>query len=166
MGKVLKNFTNGWEGAIARAADDIVISLPNKSNAAIDFGKPLALNSDRDGVIPFDGSTAGAHHLAADFLGVSVRNPSKTPDTYGSSTGSYAANDLVDVLVRGHIVVKCQNSNAKQGQAVSILISGNNAGKFTVATGDTVVALNNVHISGAPDTNGLAEILLNTRNIL
>ena len=39
MGKVLKNFTNGWEGAIARAVDDIVISLPNKSGAAIEFGK-------------------------------------------------------------------------------------------------------------------------------
>ena len=86
MGKVLSSFTNGWAGSIARNRDDVVV----------------ALDETKTGVVPFDGNT----HTGADFVGVTVRLPSKTPDTYGSNEGKYAANEMVDVLVRGHIVAK------------------------------------------------------------
>ena len=38
-------------------------------------------------------------------------------------------------------------------------------GAFTVGTADTMVQLANVHVSGATDS-GLAEIVLNTRNVV
>ena len=39
-------------------------------------------------------------------------------------------------------------------------------GGFTVGSGNTVVPLDNVHISGIPDIADVAEIVLNTRNII
>ncbi len=157
MGKVLKNFTYGYAGAISRSLDDVVVALANKSGAEIGFGVPVALSDDKDGVVPF-----GSSHTAAKFVGVTVRSPAKTPDTYGESTGSYAANDLVDVLVRGHVVVPMASSSAGVGDPVSIVKS---TGAFTVGTADTMVQLANVHVSGATDS-GLAEIVLNTRNVV
>ena len=159
MGKVLRFFNNGTPGAIARALDDVVISMANRSGDMIPFGAPLALGLDRDGVVPFDPSA----HAAEDFVGVSVRNPAKTPDTYGADQGSYAPDDLVDVLVRGHIVVPMGNYSARVGDPVSI---DRETGGFTVGSGNTVVPLDNVHISGIPDIADVAEIVLNTRNII
>ncbi len=157
MGKVLKNFTHGFAGAIARGLDDVVVAMANKSGAEIGFGVPVALSDSKDGVVPF-----GASHTAAKFVGVTVRNPSKTPDAYGESVGSYAANDLVDVLVRGHIVVPMASTAAGVGDAVSIVKA---TGAFSVGTADTMVQLTNAHVSGAPD-GGMAEIVLNTRNLV
>ena len=159
MGKVLSNFTNGFAGAIARSVDDIVIAMANKGESPIAFGRPVALGEDKDGVVPFDGST----HTAADFVGVAVRNPSKTPDAYGSNTGSYAAGEMVDILVRGHIVVKLAGSDPMIGDAVSIQKS---TGGFAVGSGDSYVALPTVTLTAAPDADGMAEILLTTRNLL
>lgn len=159
MGKVLAKFTNGCAGAIARSLDDVVVALANKSNAALAFGVPVARSTGKDGVVPFDPTA----HTAADFIGVTVRIPSKTPDTYGASDGSYAPHDLVDVLVRGHIVVKCVGSGIGLGDPVSIFKT---TGGFGVGTGDNYIPLDNVRISAAPDSNYITEILLTTRNLV
>ena len=158
MGKVLSSFTNGWAGSIARNKDDVVVALANKSGAEIAFGVPVALDETKTGIVPFNASS----HTGADFVGVTVRLPSKTPDTYGSNEGKYGANDMVDVLVRGHVVVPMASSSAGVGDPVSIVKS---TGAFTVGTADTMVQLANVHVSGATDS-GLAEIVLNTRNVV
>ncbi len=159
MGKVLSSFTNGYPGAIARSLDDVVIALPNKHTAALAFGVPVVLNTAGDGVVPF-----GSSHTAAQFVGVTVRNPSKTPDTYGSDTGSYAPGELVDVLVRGHITVNMPNTYAATpGAPVSIVKA---SGAFSVTTGETVVALTNTHVSSDIDTSGNVEIVLNSRNLI
>ena len=159
MGKVLSNFLNGYAGAIARSLDDVVVTLANRSGAALPFGVPVGFSADHGGIVRFD----PASHTGNDFIGVTVRNPSKTPDTYGGNTGSYADKELVDVLVRGKIVVKMAGSGAVPGTKVNIL---NSTGGFTVAYGDTAIPLNNVHISCAPDGAGMAEIVLNTRNLI
>ena len=118
MGKVLKTFTHGYAGAIARSLDDVVVSFPNKSPNPLAFGVPVALSQDKTGVVPFDGST----HTAANFVGVTVRNPSKTPDAYGSDVSAYAAGDLADVLVRGHIAAATAAGRIYFEQFRSILI--------------------------------------------
>ena len=159
MGKVLKSFNNGFAGAIARSKDDIVIAMANKSGDALAFGVPVALDDDKTGIVPFDGS----EHSAADFVGVTVRNPSKTPDTYGKNVGTYAKNDMVDVLVRGHIIVKLSDSSAGLGDKVGIAKDG---GTFTVRAGNDYVTLNNVHVTAVPDTSSMAEIVLNERNLV
>ena len=140
MGKVLAKFTNGCAGAIARSLDDVVVALANRSDTALAFGVPVARSTGKDGGIP-----------------------SKTPDTYGASEGSYAPHDLVDVLVRGHIVVKCVGSGVGLGDPVSIFKT---TGGFGVGTGDNYIPLDNVRISAAPDSNYMTEILLTTRNLV
>ena len=159
MGKVLSSFNHGYAGAIARSVDDIVISLANKSDESIPFGAAVALDEDKTGIIPFDAST----HTGADFVGITVRNPSKTPDAYGANEGFYAADDLVDVLVRGHIIVRMSSGSPALGKAVSIAKSN---GAFTVNTGDSYVALPNVRTSAEKDSTGMVEIVLTERNIL
>ena len=159
MGKVLSNFLHGYAGAISRSLDDVVVAMPNKSEGTIAFGCPVALDEDRIGIVPFDPAT----HTTADFLGITVRIPSKTPDTYGDSVGAYGKDELADVLVRGHIVVKTASNAAKLGDPVTIRKSD---GAFSVETGDGFIALPNVHVSGATDSAGCMEVLLNIRNIL
>ena len=157
MGKVLKSFTHGFVGAISRSLDDVVTAFANKSSGDIAFGVPVALDSTKKGIVPFDPST----HTAADFVGITVRTPSKTPDVYGQNVGKYAEDDIVDVLTRGHIVVEIAG-DGELGDAVTILA----AGGFTTAAADTGdVALGNVRVSAAKD-GGLAEVVLTTRNLL
>ncbi len=159
MGKVLSVYTNGWPGAIARALDDVVVSQTNRSGADLAFGVPVAMSPAGDGVVPFD----PASHTGADFVGVTVRAPAKTPDSYGSDVSAYAAGDLADVLVRGHIVAETAAGAYKPGDPVSVEKS---TGKFAVGSGSDYVALPNVRISGVPDAGGMAELLLTGRAIL
>ena len=159
MGKVLSSFTNGYAGAIARGIDDIVVALANKSDAAIAFGIAVALSADKTGIVPFDPSA----HTGADFVGFTVRNPSKTPDAYGASVGSYAANDLADVLVRGHIAVRVTGT-AALGDPVAVDPS---SGNLVVADGTSgQIVLPNVRVSAIPDGNHMAEVVLTGRNVI
>ena len=159
MGKVLSSFTNGWAGSIARNRDDVVVALANKSGNDIAFGVPVALDETKTGVVPFDGNT----HTGADVIGVTVRLHSKTPDTYGSNEGKYAANEMVDVLVRGHIVAKVITGTTALGAAVSVRKSDN---AFAIGTGDTFVALPNVRVSNVADGLKNTELVLTERNVL
>ena len=161
MGKVLSAFNNGYPGSVSRAVDNVITAFANKSSNPIPFGKAVVLNENKDGVIPFDPTT----HTGDNFLGVAVRNPSKTPDTYGSHTGSYAPGELVDVITRGSVTVEMANSTGGLGTPVSIYKSN---GKFiaTTTTGENYIPLNNVHLSARADGDNRAEILINTRQIL
>ena len=159
MGKVLSYFLNGYPGAIARSLDDVVVALVNKSGTALDFGVPVAMDSTGTGVVKFDPTT----HTGADFVGITVRNPSKTPDTYGSNEGSYARDDIVDVLVRGHIVARTESYDGKMGDPVGI---SRTDGSFVTETGADVVALPNVRLSGLRDALGCAELLVTERTVV
>ena len=159
MGKVLSYILNGYPGAIARSLDDVVVALANKSGAALDFGVAVAMDTAHTGVVKFDPTT----HTGADFVGITVRNPSKTPDTYGSNVGSYGKDDMVDVLVRGHIVARLDSYDGKLGDQVGISTTD---GSFVTETGSGVVTLPNVRVSNVRDAAGCAEFLLTERNVL
>ena len=159
MGKVLSSFGNGFPGAISRAIDDVVIAMPNHHTDPIPFGTPVVLSSAGNGVVPF-----GAANTAAQFVGVAVRNPSKTPETYGESAGTYLPGDLVDVIVRGHVTVHMPSTyQANVGTVVSIVKA---TGEFSIVTGDTVVPIPNAHVTTAPDSNQNVEIVINNRNLV
>ena len=159
MGKVLSTFTNGWAGAISRSLDDVVVPLANKSGAALPYGVPVALDANHTGVVRFDANT----HTATEFVGITVRAPAKTPDAYGGNTGSYDVSDVVDVLVRGHIVAAVDNWVGALGDVISVKKSD---GKFAVGTGNDYLALSNVRISAAPDGASNAELVITERNVI
>ena len=146
MGKVLSAFSNGFAGAIARSIDDVVIAMANRSEGEIAFGMPVALAPDGAGVVPFD----GASHTAADFVGITVRNPSKTPETYGANTAAYASGELADVLVR-------------VGEPLCVVKA---TGAFGAGTGDTVIPLTNARFSNTQDAPGTVEVVLTQRSLV
>ena len=158
MGKVLSSFTNGFPGAIARAIDDVAVPMANRSNTALAFGAPVALAADGRGVVPFD----PASHTGADFVGIVVRNPVKTPDVYGENTASIPGGCLADILVRGHIIIRLEDTGALPGAQISV----NSEGNFDTDTGSGSVVLPNVRVSSAPDSDSLCEVVLTFRNIL
>ena len=163
MGKVLNAFTHGYPGAISRAVDDIVISLPNGENAEIPFGTPVFLNTaGSKGLKPTETSTADR------FAGIAVRSASKTPDTYlpdagGRNAGTYQKGELMDVLTRGTVTVKAENAGA--GKPV-YMVKATGALTSSSGSGDANLLLPNCHFRSGLDTSGCAELLLNTRNIL
>ena len=166
MGKVQNLFSNGSAGAVSRSVDDIVIAVRNASETDIPFGAPVFMAAD--GAVPFDLSTP--QDFAA-FLGFAVRVADKTPDTYpaGQFTdppeGAWHPGDVMEVLVRGGIVVPMTASGSRGG-AVYLRKAD---GKLTAnpgGSGETVL-LENVRIR-QPRTSDSAfcEVIVNKRNII
>ena len=159
MGKVLSAFENGFPGAIARSVDDIVIAMANRSASPIEFGMPVALSADRLGIEPFDPE----NHIAQDFVGVTVRAPAKTPDVYGAETASYAPGDMVDILVRGRIVVQMTEGDPWPGDTLAIV---RETGRFGVGVGsETYLYLDHARVTNRMDSNNMVEVILLSREV-
>ena len=160
MGKVLKEFKNGYAGAISRSLDDVVISLRNASGGEIAFGAPVFLVPGEKACRGFINGTS----TAETFLGFAVRAADKTPQTFGSSHGAYKANEPVDVLVRGSTVLNME-SVANPGDSVYIRKAD---GKLVNSAGSegTTLKLPNVTVRASRDTARRAEVVITKRNLL
>lgn len=157
MGKVLSVFGHGRRGAISRSVDDVVIALSNKEYNNLDFGEPVVLNNAGTGAVKFTSSST-----AADFVGVTVRSASKTPESYGDSVGSYAPGEMMDVITRGSVIVEIDDGTPVTGGPVYIIKA---SGKFTAqADGDNTLELTNAKFRSGRDGAYLAEIVLLSRN--
>ena len=166
MGKVQEYFASGCPGAVSRSADEIVISVRNAGDGDVPFGAPVFLTDD--GAVPF--STDDPQDFSA-FLGFAVRVADKTPDEYprGQSgdpqAGVWHPGDVMEVLVRGGIVVKLTTA-ADLGSKVYLRKSD---GRLTPAAGTSgsTVLLENVCVRGPLDTAaGTAEVIVNRRNLI
>lgn len=160
MGKVLKKFTNGFVGAASRSIDNVIISTKNGASAEIPFGAPVFLKAGENACQPFNESTS----TEANFMGFAVRVPDKTPDTYGSDTASFAANDPVEVLVRGSVVLQFSGS-VNPGSSVYIRKSDGVLVTDAGASGSTL-QLPGVTVRTVSDGSNRAEVILKTRNIM
>jgi len=160
MGKVQSTFMNCYPGAISRAVDDIVISLKNQGTAPIPAGAPVFLSADGKGVTLTQTDSAFSR-----FVGIAVRSPSAAPETYGENTRPYAANDPVDIIVRGCVVVTLENEMADPGGAVHLTLAD---GTFTTeAVTDETIQLTNCSWRRSADLgDGCAEIVIRERNII
>ena len=168
MGRVLQNFTNGAPGSISRSVDDIVISIKNAGSTDIEPGTPVFLADN--GAEPF--STAAPQEFS-DFLGFAVRVADKTPDTYPQSQnpeqfsqkGVWHPGDVMDVLVRGGIVVKMVLSSRFGDK----LYLRKNDGQLTPnpGTSGTTLLLENCRIRMPRDSQvASAEVVVTERNAM
>ena len=160
MGKVQAVFGNGSPGAITRSVDDIVISVKNAGETDIAFGTPVFLASG--GAVPFDPDSPQDF---SSFLGFAVRIADKTPDTYGSSVGSWdpQLDGPGEVLVRGTVAVRCIGEPAPGG-AVYLRLSNN---RISATGGDGTIQLTNCTFrKEASLGSGCAEVVVRTRNLL
>ena len=160
MGKVLSTFMNGFPGSVSRSADELVISMKNADTAPIPPGAPVFLSSDGKGV-----TLTRTNSVFAGFVGVAVRIPSRTPDTYGADTAPYAPGDPVDILVRGCVVVTLQYESCRAGGAVHLTLA---TGAFTTeAEQNATIQLTNCSWRRAADlSDNHAELVIRERNLV
>lgn len=157
-----KSLLRGYFGNVARSIDTIIEASQNKeASAAIEFGTPVVLKSDGTGVVNWASTNA-----ATDFAGIAVREV-KTEGVYGSNVANYAAGEVMDVLKRGSVIVKCtMDSTATtapvKGAGVYIRKA---TGVFVAAAegvsgADTVALDNVVWGQNGVDANGAAELVI------
>jgi len=157
-----KSLLRGFFGNVARSIDTIIEATQNKeASAAIAFGAPVVLKSDGTGVVNW-----ASTNVAADFAGIAVREV-KTEGVYGSNIANYAANEVMDVLKRGSVIVKCTMDTTAttapvKGAGVYIRKA---TGVFVAAAegvsgADTIALENVVWGQNGVDANGAAELVI------
>lgn len=156
---------HGFAGSYARQPDMIVVSRPVGCKEPLPFG--TALMYDANGaVVPMSGSGTTADK----FVGVAAREIRSALSFTDQNTGAYSQNDAASVFQRGSINVLCQNGTPKRGGAVYVRIAKNSAkptalvGGFEAAADSTnTVQLTGCQWGGAADPNGVAELVILTR---
>lgn len=156
--------TAGYAGSYARQPDMIVETRPAGGSANIPFGAPLVYST---GAVVQMGASA----TATQFVGVAGREIKSSLSYLEQTPGQYAPGDPVSVFQRGSIQVYCQRGTPALGGAVYVRITANASyetavvGGFEAAADSTnTVQLTNCQWGGAPDANGIAELVILTRN--
>lgn len=158
-----ETMTAGFAGSYARQPDMIVNTRPAGGSAAIPFGAPLVYS---DGAVVQMGASA----QASQFVGVAGREIKSSLTYLEQSVGEYAPGDPVSVFQRGSIQVYCQRGTPALGGAVYVRIAENVSYETAVVGGfeaeadsSNTVQLTNAQWGGAPDANGVAELVILTR---
>lgn len=156
--------TAGFAGSYSRQPDMIVVTRPAGGSANIPFGAPLVYS---DGAVVQMGASA----TAAQFVGVAGREIKSSLTYLEQSPGEYAPGDPVSVFERGSIQVYCQRETPALGGAVYVRITANPTYETAVVGGfeaaadsSNTVQLTNCQWGGPPDANGIAELVILTRN--
>ena len=159
MGKVQSGFTKCFPGMISRSADDIVISEQNAETAEIPAGSAIFMTADGKGVTMVKSGSTFAR-----FVGISVRSASATPETYGANTRPYQPKDVVDIIVRGCVVVALDGEMVENGGPVYVKKSN---GQFTTeeVSGDTILLSNCSWRRESNLADNCAEIVIRERNL-
>ena len=152
MGKVLSKFLNGYAGEVSRSIDDIIESFPNGESTAIAFGAPVAF---------YQGAVKLASATYTDVIGIAIR-AAKTEKTYAGNDPEYGADELVDVLKRGTVVVEVPNAATPAAGGTVYITKA--TGKFAVAADSTnTIEMAGWKFKGAKDENNMVEIVLTER---
>lgn len=159
--------TAGFAGSYARQPDMVVMTRPAGGSANIPFGTPLIYE---DGAVV----AAGSGTTADKFVGVAGREMKSSLEYLEQTPGEYAPGDPVSVFERGSIQVKAYGDTAPAlGGPVYLLISTGSASGLTtapvpsfatVADSSNTVQLTNCQWGGPADANGIAELVILTRN--
>ena len=139
---------------------------PSGGTANIPFGAPLIYDSSKNVI------QADATATAANFVGVAAAEIKPSLDYLNPGTGAFAPGDAVGVFQRGSINVKCYDGAPALGGAVYVRIAESDTyenspvGTFSATNESTkTVALTNCYWGGPADANGIAELVLLTRNL-
>lgn len=156
--------TAGFAGSYARQPDMIVVTRPAGGSANIPFGAPLVYSGT-------DVVQMGASATATQFVGVAGREIKSSLTYLEQTPGQYAPGDAVSVFQRGSIQVACQRGTPALGGAVYVRITANGSYGTAVVGGfeaeadsSNTVQLTNCQWGGPADANGIAEMVILTRN--
>ena len=157
---------HGFAGCYARQPDMIVTTRPAGGTANIPFSAPLISDSSKNVI------QADATATAATFVGVAAAEIKSSLDYLNPGTGAFAPGEAVGVFQRGSINVKCYDGSPALGGTVYVRIAEsdtdeNSPGGTFAATNESAktVALTSCYWGGPADANGIAELVLLTRNL-
>ena len=157
---------HGFAGCYARQPDMIVTTRPAGGTANIPFGAPLIYDSSKNVI------QADATATAATFVGVAAAEIKSSLDYLNPGTGSFAPGEAVGVFQRGSINVKCYDGSPALGGTVYVRTGTSETYTTGVVGGFSAnnesgktVALTNCYWGGPADANGIAELVLLTRNL-
>ncbi len=164
-GKAIGRSLNyGFAGNFARNPDLIAVTRPNNSNKNIIFGAPLMADV-LGGVVPVDDTFTV--DLFAGIAGSAVKTEFSYFDQEESS-GKYAPKEPVTVVQRGSISVICASGSPIIGGEVYVRIEEDGTKKIgdyeTTSVAGENVLLTNVQWGSGADANGVAELVILTRN--
>ena len=156
---------HGFAGSYARQPDMIVVTRPVGAKEPLPFG--VALMYDANGAVVL---MEGTGITADKFVGVAGREMRSALSYIDQNTGAYTTGDAGSVFQRGSINVLCQKGTAKRGGAVYVRIVKNSSypnavvGGFEAEEDSTnTVQLTGCQWGGAADANGVAELVILTR---
>ena len=156
---------HGFAGSYARQPDMIVVTRPVGEKGSLPFG--MALMYDAKGAIVL---MQGSDITADKFVGVAGREMRSALSFLDQNSGAYTTGDAASVFQRGSINVLCQKGTPKRGGDVYVRIVKNvshpNAavGGFEAESDSTnAVKLTGCQWGGAADANGVAELVILTR---
>ena len=159
-----KDMPHGFAGSFARQPDMIVETRPAGGTANIPFGAPLVYDSSKNVV------QAGADFTADQFAGVAAAEIKSAFSYLDQQAGQYAPGEPVSVFQRGSINVKCYDGTPALGGTVyirtktsSTYTTGVVGGFSATNESGSTVALTNCQWGGSADANGIAELVILTK---
>ena len=160
-----KEMPHGFAGCYARQPDMIVETRPAGGETPIPFGTPLVYDTTKPAVV-----AAGASFTAAAFAGVAGCEIKSALTYLDQQAGQYAPGEPVSVFQRGSINVKCYNGTPALGGTVyirtktsSTYTTGVGGGFSATKESGSTVALANCRWGGSADANGIAELVILTK---
>ena len=156
------SFPHGYAGTYARQPDMIVPTLKSgETTNNIPFGAAVFYDANGNAALP------GSSATAQDFAGIATAEIKTSLGYLSESGGYYAPGDILPVMARGRINVKCQRGTPAFRGAVYARIATNasypNAviGGLEAASDSTnSIQLLNAVWGGAADANGIAELII------
>ena len=159
-----KDMPHGFAGCYARQPDMIVETRPAGGSNPIPFGTPLVY-----GTVPTV-VAAGAGFTAAKFAGVAGFEIKSALTYLEQQAGQYAVGEPVSVFQRGSINVKCYDGTPALGGTVYVRTATSDTYTTGVVGGFSAnnesgktVALTNCQWGGPADANGIAELVILTK---
>ena len=143
----------------------IVETRPAGGETPIPFGTPLVYDTTKPAVV-----AAGASFTAAAFAGVAGCEIKSALTYLDQQAGQYAPGEPVSVFQRGSINVKCYDGTPALGGTVyirtktsSTYTTGVVGGFSATNESGSTVALTNCQWGGSADANGIAELVILTK---
>ena len=166
-GKVIgKTLPFGFRGNPSRSPDTIIEPFVNTGSANIEYGEPVVYDPSTKGVRKIASTDTGSVLI----VGIAVRRIGQ-PYADDPQGYYYKQYDMVDVLVRGSIMVELAAATSIAAHGAVYVRNGSGgsskpAGGIVCASDtDTVQMPNAVFATGEYDANNIAEITILTRSI-
>lgn len=158
----------GFRGNVSRTPDTVISPYTNVGEEPIQYGEPVIYDAENKGVRKIKSTDTTAE--TAPVIGIAVRHIGQpyadSPDGY-----YYAPGDVVDVLVRGSVMVELADVASLAARGKVYVCNGADeakpAGSIVCAADSekTLEVPGAIFATGEADGSNIAEVTILTRNM-